>query len=89
MDFPLRFMDGRLVKSYESFIAYLLRKDDRIQTVNLDFQGKNTVLYMTAAAAKRARLAWDSAHPQVVMFGVSFARDSAHSQVTRFRVRFA
>ena len=53
MDFPLRFMDGRLVKSYESFIAYLLRKDDRIQTVNLDFQGKNTVLYMTAAAAKR------------------------------------
>ena len=53
MDFPWRFMDGRLVKSYESFIAYLLRKDDRIQTVDLDFQGKNTVLYMTAAAAAK------------------------------------
>ena len=48
-DFPKRTLRGKLVKSYEDFVEYLSQKDPRIQVSVLDMEGKNRVLYMTAA----------------------------------------
>ena len=36
---------GKEVKSYEEFVEYLRRKDERIKMERLPFQGRNVVLY--------------------------------------------
>jgi len=44
--FPKRkFPDGRVVKSYEDLIEYLISKDDCIGMDVLDFEGRNRLLY--------------------------------------------
>ena len=37
--------DGGLVKSYGDFIEYLLRKSPEIHALQMDFEGKNIMLY--------------------------------------------
>lgn len=44
-----RLKNGGTVASYPEFVAYLQEKDTRIRSAVLDFQGRNTVLYMTEA----------------------------------------
>ena len=45
-DFPKRkAMDGSAVRCYGEFIEFLLAKDPNIQTAELDFEGKNILLY--------------------------------------------
>jgi hypothetical protein len=39
--------DGRNVRSYEDFLAYLLEKDERIKQSSLCFEGKNVCIYCT------------------------------------------
>jgi len=43
--------DGHLVRSYGEFIEYLLAKDPRIGAVEMDFDGKNVMLYFLADVA--------------------------------------
>lgn len=49
--FPFRFFttpDGKQVpvRTYEQFCQYLMQKDSRIKQTELDFEGRNTVLYL-------------------------------------------
>jgi SAM-dependent methyltransferase len=39
--------DGRDVRSYDDFLAYLMEKDDRIKQIALPFAGKNICIYRT------------------------------------------
>ena len=44
-DFPKRKLNGKLVRSYEDLLTYLMGKNSEIKKENLDFEGKNTVLW--------------------------------------------
>jgi hypothetical protein len=39
--------DGRDVRTYDDFLAYLMEKDDRIKQIALPFAGKNICIYRT------------------------------------------
>jgi hypothetical protein len=40
--------DGSAVKTYEEFISYLCRKNEKIEAVEMDFGGRNILLYYLA-----------------------------------------
>ena len=45
--FPFRTLkSGKFVQTYEDFLEYLLSKDNRLKKHNLEFQGRNTVIYL-------------------------------------------
>lgn len=53
--FPLRTLpNGKLVRTYEEFLEYLLAKDDRLRKHNLPFEGRNTVIYLIQKKAKNS-----------------------------------
>ena len=46
--FPRRRLpDGRLVRSYEDLVQYVLAKDPGVQVKELPFEGRNKVLWIT------------------------------------------
>ena len=46
-EFPKRKLKGNPVRSYHELLEYLQQMDPRIQRTDLDFEGKNTLLFMT------------------------------------------
>ena len=52
-EFPKRKLNGNPVRSYQELLDYLQQLDPRIQRTDLDFEGKNTLLFMTADDWKR------------------------------------
>jgi hypothetical protein len=46
-EFPKRKLKGNPVRSYHELLEYLQQMDPRIQRIDLDFEGKNTLLFMT------------------------------------------
>jgi len=44
--FSKRRVDGAPVRTYEQFLQYLLKKDDRLQQTRLPFEGKNECIYL-------------------------------------------
>ncbi|CAE7353919.1 unnamed protein product [Symbiodinium necroappetens] len=53
-EFPKRKLrSGRAVRTYEELLEYLQQLDERIQRVDLDFEGKRTLLFITPEDALR------------------------------------
>ena len=44
--FPDRRLDGKPVETFDDFVRYLCKKDERIQLQNLGFEGRSLVLFM-------------------------------------------
>jgi hypothetical protein len=44
--FPDRRLDGKPVETFDDFVRYLCKKDERIQLQKLGFEGRSLVLFM-------------------------------------------
>src|SRR3546814_15210410 len=61
--FPKRVDEnGKPVRSYDEFIQYLKKKDDSICSVQLDFEGKNELLYSLKGYSDRKSTRLNSSH---------------------------
>eukprot|EP00927_Polykrikos_kofoidii_P079053 TRINITY_DN75845_c0_g1_i1.p1 TRINITY_DN75845_c0_g1~~TRINITY_DN75845_c0_g1_i1.p1 ORF type:complete len:482 (-),score=69.06 TRINITY_DN75845_c0_g1_i1:12-1412(-) len=73
--FPFRRTRAGLgVGTYSSLVRYLREKDPRIRVAHLGFQGRNTVLFMTASDYQRVVPSWKSVWKDDGWFEMAMSR---------------